>query len=120
MSITHVVTLTFQTGTPQRIITELAAELDVLGGQVSATEFRHGHDLRIRDGNSDYVITAVFANEREFFRYMQFPLHQKIIRQLVVPDVASRSAVQFSTPSHRADGATVAAESIASHTGVRW
>jgi Stress responsive A/B Barrel Domain len=119
MPITHVVTLTFHAGTPPRVITELATELDTLRGHINATEFRHGCDLGIRADNADYAIAAVFADRREFLQYMRFPLHQQIIRELVTPHLKSRSAVQFSTGPHRIGENAVAADNVGSHIGIR-
>src|SRR5882757_6755262 len=105
MPITHVVTLTFKVGTPQQTIAALAAELDTLRGHIGAIDFAHGRDMSIREDNADYAITARFASHEDFLEYMDFPMHQRIIRELVVPHVRSRSAVQFSTPARRANGA---------------
>jgi hypothetical protein len=98
MPVTHVVTLTFKADTPQQAIAELAAGLDALGRQVRATAFQHGSDLSLRDGNADYAITAVFEGQGQFQEYMQDPLHQRIIRDLLIPHMQIRSAVQFETP----------------------
>jgi quinol monooxygenase YgiN len=98
MPITHIVTLTFKADTPRQAITELAAGLDALGRQVRATAFQHGFDLSLRDGNADYAITAVFESQDQFREHMQEPLHQKIIRDLLMPHMHSKSTVQFQTP----------------------
>jgi hypothetical protein len=98
MPITHVVIVTFKADTPEQAITELAAGLDALGRQVRATAFQHGSDLSLRDGNADYAVTAVFESQDQFQEYMQEPLHQQIIRDLLMPHMHSRSAVQFETP----------------------
>jgi len=110
MPIAHVVTLTFKVGTPQQTIATLAAELDTLRGHISATDFAHGCDVSIRDNNADYAITAMFASHEDFLAYMDLPMHQRIIRELVVPNVRSRSAVQFSTPTRRHNRAAVTAD----------
>lgn len=96
MPVVHVVTLTFKADTAESVLAGLATELDELGGRANAISFRHGGDLRIREGNADYAITAVFDDERAFATYMADPEHQRIIRELVTPNLHSRSAVQFS------------------------
>ena len=119
MPITHVVTLTFKAGTPQQRIAELATELGTLRRHISAIDFAHGRDMSIRDNNADYAITAMFASHDDFLEYMDFPMHQRIIRELVAPNLRSRSAVQFSTPGRRASGGAATADTVGSHAGIR-
>src|SRR6476619_1543393 len=119
MPITHVVTLTFKVGTPQQTIAALAAELDTRRGHISAIDFAHGCDMSIRDDNADYAITAMFASHEAFLEYMDLPMHQRIIRELVIPHLRSRSAVQFSTSTRRASGGAEAADNGGPLTGIR-
>jgi stress responsive alpha/beta barrel protein len=95
MAVVHVVTLTFRPETAESVVSELAAALDELGPQSNATVFQHGTDLHIRDGNADYAINAVFADEEAFLAYMASAQHQRIISDLVMPHLQARSAVQF-------------------------
>lgn len=95
MPVVHVVALTFKTDVTDSVIADLVAELDDLGRRAQAISFQHGRDLQIREGNADYAITAVFDDEQAFGAYMADPQHQRIIRQLLTPNVQTRSAVQF-------------------------
>jgi hypothetical protein len=95
MSVVHVVTLTFKPDAADSVVSELAAALDNLAPQSKATWYQHGPDLRTRDGNADYAIAAVFADEQTFRAYMASPAHQRIISELVTPHLQARSAVQF-------------------------
>jgi hypothetical protein len=95
MTVVHIVTLTFRPETAESVVWKLAAALDELGPQSNAIRFQHGFDLRIREGNADYAINAVVADEVTFLAYMASPQHQRIISDLVTPHLQARSAVQF-------------------------
>jgi Stress responsive A/B Barrel Domain len=95
MTVVHIVTLTFRPESAGQAVLELAAALDELGPHTNAILFQHGPDLRIRDGNADYAINAVFSDEQTFLGYMASPQHQRIIRDVVTPHLQARSAVQF-------------------------
>ena len=101
MAIVHIVAMTFQPDTTDTVITTLAAALDELALQSGAVAYRHGRDLRIRDGNADYAITAVFEDERAFRAYMASPQHQRLISELVTPHLQGRSTVQFVSGTSR-------------------
>jgi hypothetical protein len=95
MAVVHVVTLKFRPETTESLVGKLAAALDELGPQSNAVRFQHGSDLGVREGNADYAITAVFADEESFLAYMASAQHQEIISDLVTPHLQARSAVQF-------------------------
>jgi hypothetical protein len=95
MAVVHVVTLKFRPETTESVVGKLAVALDELGPQSNAVRFQHGSDLGVREGNADYAITAVFADEETFLAYMASAQHQRIISDLVTPHVQARSAVQF-------------------------
>lgn len=95
MPVVHVVTFTFRHSDADVVTAQLAAALDNFAPQSQAMWFQHGRDLRIRDGNADYAVTAVFADEETFGAYLANPQHQRIISELVAPHLEARSAVQF-------------------------
>jgi hypothetical protein len=95
MTVVHTVTLKFRPETAESVVGKLAAALDQLGPQSNAIHFQHGCDLGIREGNADYAINAVFADEETFSAYMASAQHQRIISDLVTPHLQARSAVQF-------------------------
>jgi Stress responsive A/B Barrel Domain len=95
MAVVHIVTLKFRPETTESVVGKLAAALDELGPQSNAVRFQHGSDLGIREGNADYAIAAVFADEETFLAYMASAQHQRIISELVTPHLQARSAVQF-------------------------
>lgn len=98
-AVCHVVTFTLKPGTPEDAISKLASALDDLAGRSSALSYFHGRDLRFREGNADYAVTAVFKSEDAFAQYMTSPEHLSVVRDLVAPHLESRSAVQFAIAS---------------------
>jgi hypothetical protein len=96
MPLCHVVTFTFKTETPTEWIGEFGAALDGLGARTSAVTYHHGRDVKIRSGNADYSVTAIFKDEAEFTSYITSPEHLRIVSEMLTPHLESRSAVQFS------------------------
>ncbi len=95
MAICHIVTFTFKPETPTEAISEIACALDDLASRSNALEYLHGRDLRYREGNADYGVSAVFESHDELGAYMSSPEHLRIVRELVAPHLESRAAVQF-------------------------
>lgn len=95
MSVCHVVTFTFKPGTSDDAIAKLGVALDDLAANAGAISYRHGRDLKRRDGNADYAVTAVFDDYDRFHAYLTSPQHLGIVSDLLDPHLQSRSAVQF-------------------------
>jgi hypothetical protein len=51
---------------------------------------------KIRPDNADYAVTAIFHDAASFDAYITSPEHLRIVSELVMPHLQSRSAVQFS------------------------
>ena len=96
MPLCHLVTFTFKARTPTVAITELSAALDGLSMRAGAISYSHGQDRKIRPGNADYAVAAIFHDETAFDAYITSPEHLRIVDELVTPHLQSRSAVQFS------------------------
>jgi len=61
--------------------------------------YRFGDDLRLRDDNFDFVVTADFDSLDNFVFYRDHPDHQKAIAELIAPIITARAAVQFEWPT---------------------
>jgi hypothetical protein len=96
MPVYHLVTFTFKARTSTEAITELSAALDGLSMRAGAISYSHGQDLKIRQDNADYAVTAIFHDAAAFDAYITSPEHLRIVSELVMPHLQSRSAVQFS------------------------
>lgn len=95
MPVVHVVTFTFAPDNADDVASALGAALDEFAPRTKAIRYYHGPDLRIRDGNAHYAVTAIFEDQDAFQDYVASPEHQQLIRDKVTPHLQSRSAVQF-------------------------
>jgi quinol monooxygenase YgiN len=96
MPLCHVVTFSFKAETSTEWIDVFGAALDELGAQTPTISYRHGRDAKLRPGNADYCVTAIFEDEAAFTAYLTSREHLRIVSELVAPQLQSRSAVQFS------------------------
>ncbi len=98
MSLRHLVLLRFQEGTEPAQIETITQALQALPGLIpEIADYRVGPDLALADSNWQFGIAADFATEADYVVYRDHAEHQRIIRELVRPVVADRSAVQYNT-----------------------
>ena len=94
MPFTHIVAFTFAEGSDaaaraEKALTALAATVPEL------REFRCGADAGVSDGNADFGIVAVFDDVAGYELYRDHPEHQRIIKEILVPNLTSRTCVQL-------------------------
>jgi hypothetical protein len=95
MGLRHVVTLTFQDDTTDEQVEEIVEALRLLPSQIDALRgYVVGRDAGLADGNASLAIVADFDSVQDYEVYRDHPAHQAVITQLIVPVIASRSAVQ--------------------------
>lgn len=95
--IVHVVTFRWLPGTDPNAVAAVSAALDTLAATVpELISYRHGPDLRIRDGNADYAVVAVVARPADVHAYLDHQDHVRVVAELISPIVQSRQALQFS------------------------
>jgi hypothetical protein len=94
--IRHVVAFTWTPeATPERV-QQIADELTKLAGGLPAVKaYTCGPDAGINSGNADFAVVADFDDEADYLSYRDHPEHQEILKRLIVPVVAQRSAIQF-------------------------
>lgn len=98
MSLRHLVLLRFIEETEPAQVETIAQSLRALARLIpEVADYRVGPDLALATGNWHFGIAADFATEADYFVYRDHPEHQRIIRDLVLPVVAERAAVQFAT-----------------------
>ena len=91
----HVVTLTLRDDAPERARSEIVDALRDLPGAVpSIRSYVVGSDAGISDGNADIVVVADFDDVDGYVAYRDDPTHQGVIRDRILPVLASRAAVQ--------------------------
>jgi len=91
----HVVTLTLLPDAPAAARDEIVTALRTLPAQVpSIRGYAIGTDAGIDDGNADIVVVADFDDADGYVAYRDDPTHRQMIRDLILPVLAARSAVQ--------------------------
>ncbi|MDO5712755.1 MAG: Dabb family protein [Micrococcales bacterium] len=94
MSFTHIVVFSFNEGSDAGARAEEA--LNALAPLVpELREFRCGPDARVSAGNADFGIVATFEDVAGYEVYRDHPEHQRIIKEILVPNLAARTCVQL-------------------------
>jgi hypothetical protein len=94
--VVHQVCFRWKEGTTAEQIAELERALAGLPGQVEGVlAYGFGPDLGQRQGNADYGVMGVFVDDDAYAAYAGNEYHLALIRDLVLPIVDERSAVQF-------------------------
>ena len=94
--IRHVVMFRWNDSVTDEDVASVSAGLDALPGAIAEiVAYRHGSDLGLAPANSDYSITADFANVDDFAVYRDHPEHQRFIADHITGRAAERTAVQF-------------------------
>ena len=94
MSFTHIVAFSFTEGSDAGARAEEA--LTALAQQVpEVRDFRCGADAGVSAGNADFGIVAVFDDEAAYERYRDHPEHQRIVKEILAPNLTSRTCVQL-------------------------
>jgi hypothetical protein len=97
--IRHVVMFRWNDSVTEADVAAVSAGLDALPVAIAEiVAYRHGSDLGLAPANSDYSITADFANVDDFATYRDHPEHQRFIAEHITGRVAERVAVQFEYP----------------------
>ncbi len=97
--IMHIVTFSWREGTTAAQVTELADALDALVPLVpQLRSYRHGPDLRLREGNADYAVAATLETPQQLPDYLDHPEHLRIVRDILTPMLGSRQAIQIEVP----------------------
>lgn len=93
--IRHVVLFTWTPETTDADIEAITERLRALPGSIpSLRSYYVGPDLGL-SGTADFAVVADFDNEAGFVEYQSHPLHVAVRDELIMPQVAARSAVQY-------------------------
>lgn len=96
----HVVMFSFVEGTTDDQKEAVRAALQRMPERIPGIRaYRYGDDLRLRDDNFDFVVTADFDDVDSFLVYRDHPDHQKAVAEFIAPIVKKRASVQFEWPS---------------------
>ena len=75
--------------------TAIAAGLDQLAQMDVVSDYRHGPDAGISEGNWDYVIVGDFASVDDYRAYATDEGHVTFIADLIRPNISARAGVQY-------------------------
>lgn len=98
MPFRHVVMFQWTEGLGDEHVARVRDGLDALPAVIEEIRsYVHGPDLRVTEGNFDYVLVADFDSEEDFLVYRSHPVHQQFIADVITGNTASRAAVQYAT-----------------------
>ena len=96
MSFTHLASFTWKAQTTPADVEAITAALAELATRLSGVEsYRCGPDVSRTPVSYDYAVVGVFAGREEFLAYRDHPEHQRILKELIGPNLASRIVVQL-------------------------
>jgi hypothetical protein len=94
--IKHVVVMTWSAEATAGQKEEAMAALKTLPPLMKGlSSYSCGQDAGVTDGNADFAIVAEFDDADSYVAYRDHPVHQDIIKRLIVPIATQRRAVQF-------------------------
>jgi hypothetical protein len=92
----HVVLLRFDSDTPMEHVDRVADRLRELPGSIPALRsYVVGRDVGLAADNAHLAVIAEFDDVDGYLTYRDDPAHRRIIDEMIVPHLASRSAAQF-------------------------
>ncbi len=96
MSFTHLASFRWKDGTTPADVDRITGALTALAPTVSGVEsYRCGPDVSHTPDSYDYAVVGVFANRDDFEAYRDHPEHQRILKELIAPNLANRIVVQL-------------------------
>ena len=96
--IRHCVMFRWKPETPPATIEAIRAELDQLAEMDAVSEYRHGPDAGLAEGNFDYVVVGEFDDEDAYRSYATDENHLRVVTELIRPNITDRAAVQYAIP----------------------
>lgn len=94
MAFTHIVT--FKWREDDFADSEIADALrDVVSGVEGVHSYLCGPDVGLTPGAYDFAVVGTFDSRQCFLAYRDHPEHQRILSELIVPNLESRTVVQL-------------------------
>jgi Stress responsive A/B Barrel Domain len=99
--ILHIVLFKWKEGVTKEQVDAVDAAMAKLAAAIPQVKQLHwGSDVHFREGNADWALAAIFANQADWQAYQVHPEHQAIVQNLVSPILASRTAIQLPAPAN--------------------
>jgi hypothetical protein len=96
MGVRHIVTFEWVEGLDPAHLEAVSAALAELASAIpEILVYQFGPDLGLNQGNSNYAVTAEFADEAGYLVYRDHPEHRRFIETHLSGNIASRAAVQI-------------------------
>ena len=94
--IRHVSLLTFNAGTSEDTVAEIATALRRLPALIpELRDYRVGPDLGVDTGNATFVVIADLDDVAGYLAYRDHPDHVAVAREHILPILAARTAAQY-------------------------
>jgi hypothetical protein len=96
MSFTHLASFTWKDQTTPADVAAITAALTELATTLGGVEsYRCGADISRTPDSYDYAVIGVFSSRDDFLAYRDNPEHQRILSELIGPNLANRIVVQL-------------------------
>lgn len=93
MSFVHVVTFKWRDGFSGD---QVAAALRELTSRLDGVQsYRCGSDIGMSPGTYDFAVVGSFDSREHFLAYRDHPEHQRILKEMILPNLADKTSVQF-------------------------
>ena len=98
MAFTHIVTFKWRNaGFDDAGIAEALRVLT--SGLAGVRSYRCGHDIGLTPSAYDFAVVGTFDDRAAFVGYRDHPEHQRILAEMILPNVESRTVVQLEDPA---------------------
>lgn len=96
MPVRHIAMFSFNDDAPSDIAGRVTDALTAMAPNIDTLrDYRFGPDLGLADGNFEYAVVAEFDDVAGWERYRDNPEHQRIIADLIKPNISNRAAAQY-------------------------
>ena len=95
MSFTHLASFKWKDQTTPADVETITAALTELTATLGIESYQCGADVSHTPDSYDYAVVGVFASRDDFLAYRDHPEHQRILTELIRPNLANRIVVQL-------------------------
>lgn len=95
MTFTHLASFRWKDQTTPADVEKVTAALTELTTTLGIEDYRCGADVSRTPDSYDYAVVGVFASRDDFLAYRDHPEHQRILKDLIGPNLATRIMVQL-------------------------
>ncbi len=93
--IRHVALFTWNDDVTEETLRAIQTGLDRLATLDCVTAYTHGPDAGLRAGNFEYAVVGDFETVEAYQQYSDEEGHQKLIQELIIPNIAQRAGIQI-------------------------